>query len=148
MKVANGIADAYIAENLDRRYGATESARKFLEDRLQQLKLKLEEFEKQLVAYADQAKIISATDGQTLTELDLTAANAALTQATNERLRLEMLWNQVQSTDAISVPQMLDSKTIADLRAKKADSGNPVPGQTQRLQAGLSGDEEAEGANR
>ena len=120
-KVANGIIDAFIAENLDRRYGAATYARTFLEERLQQIKLKLEESEKQLVAYADQQKIVGAADGQTLSQTNLGIANDALTKATSERLRLELLWKQVQGGEGMGVPQMLDSKTIVDLRTKRAD---------------------------
>ncbi len=44
---------AFIAENLDRKYDASSYARKFLEERLQQLKIKLEESEAQLVHQAE-----------------------------------------------------------------------------------------------
>ena len=124
--VANGIIDNYIGANLDRRYGAASYARTFLEERLQQLKLKLEESEKQSVDYADQNGIIliggsGGSDGQTLAQTNLAAANSELAKATNERLRNELLWQQVQAAAGIGVPQMLESKSISDLRAKRAD---------------------------
>ena len=62
--IANGVADSYISANLERRYGATAYARNFLKERLDELKLKLEESEKALVAYADKKEIIAASDGQ------------------------------------------------------------------------------------
>jgi capsular exopolysaccharide synthesis family protein len=124
--VANGIIDNYIGANLDRRYGAASYARTFLEERLQQLKLKLEESEKQSVDYADQNGIIliggsGGSDGQTLAQTNLAAANSELAKATDERLRNELLWQQVQAAAGIGVPQMLESKSISDLRAKRAD---------------------------
>jgi uncharacterized protein involved in exopolysaccharide biosynthesis len=42
-RIANGVADSYVSLNLERRYGATAYARKFLTERLEELKLKLEE---------------------------------------------------------------------------------------------------------
>ena len=57
-RVANGVADSYVSSNLERRYGATAYARNFLKERLEELKLKLEESEKALVAYADEKELI------------------------------------------------------------------------------------------
>ena len=120
-KVINAVADNYISDSLDRRYAASTYARTFLEDRLQQLKLKLEESEKQLVAYADQNQIVSAGGTTTLTQTNLAAANDALSKATNERLQNELLLKQIQSMDGLGMPQILSDKTIQDLRAKRAD---------------------------
>jgi succinoglycan biosynthesis transport protein ExoP len=49
-RIANDVADSYVTSNLDRRYGATAYARNFLKERLDELKLKLEESKKALVA--------------------------------------------------------------------------------------------------
>src|SRR5262249_15242897 len=59
-RVANGVADSFISSNLDRRYGATAYARNFLKERLDELKLKLEESEKALVAYAEDKELIGS----------------------------------------------------------------------------------------
>ena len=57
-RIANGVADSYVTSNLERRYGATAYARNFLKERLDELKLKLEESEKALVAYAEDKELI------------------------------------------------------------------------------------------
>ena len=49
--VVNAVADEYVNSNLERRYGATAYARKFLEEKLAETKIKLEESERALVAY-------------------------------------------------------------------------------------------------
>jgi uncharacterized protein involved in exopolysaccharide biosynthesis len=49
-RIANGVADTYVTSNLERRYSATAYARNFLKERLDELKLKLEESKKALVA--------------------------------------------------------------------------------------------------
>jgi capsular exopolysaccharide synthesis family protein len=120
-QVANGVASAFIQENLDRRYGAATYARQFLEEHLAELKQKLEASEKQLVAYADANDIVSPTEGQTLAQPDLQAANDALTKASSDRLRLQLLWDQVSKTTGIGIPEVLEDQAIAGLRAKKAD---------------------------
>ena len=60
-RIANGVADSYVSSNLERRYGATAYARNFLKERLDELKLKLEESEKALVAYADEKELIGGS---------------------------------------------------------------------------------------
>src|SRR5262245_7498938 len=57
-RIANGVADSFVGSNLDRRYGASAYARNFLKERLEELKLKLEESEKALVAYAEDKELI------------------------------------------------------------------------------------------
>ena len=55
-KIANALASSFIKVNLERRYNASTYARNFLQDRLTQLKAKLEESEKALVAYAEKER--------------------------------------------------------------------------------------------
>jgi polysaccharide biosynthesis transport protein len=122
-RVANGVAEAFIAANLDRKYDATSYARKFLEERLQQLKVKLEESEAQLVAYAMQQGIINLDDRQSLKGSDLALINTKLVEARNERIRLEGMWRQAQATKGFGLMQIMDNPTIQknrDLRAQLA----------------------------
>jgi capsular exopolysaccharide synthesis family protein len=121
-KVADAIADSFIAANLDRGFESSSYARKFLEERLQQLKVKLEESEKDLVAYAEQQQIVVAgSDNQNLTMSNLTAANDALTKATSERMRAELMYQQIQSADGIGIPQILENDAIKKMREKRSD---------------------------
>jgi polysaccharide biosynthesis transport protein len=111
-KVANGYAEVFIADNLDRRYDASSYARKFLEERIQQLKVRLEDSEKQLVKYADDQGLINLDDNKTLAGTDLEAINVKLSEAKNERLKLEMLSQQAQQTNGLGLQQILDSDAI------------------------------------
>lgn len=119
-KLANGYAEVFIADNLDRRYDATSYARKFLEDRLQQLKVKLEESEKQLVKYAEDQGIINLDDKRSLSGSDLEAINTKLADARNERIKQELLWEQAKRTDGFGLQEILDSKTIQENRSLRA----------------------------
>ncbi len=119
-KLANGYAEAFIADNLDRRYDASSYARKFLEERLQQLKVKLEDSEKQLVQYAEQQGIINLDDKRTLSGSDLEAINSKLTDARNERVKQELLWEEAKRTDGFGLQEILDSKTIQENRTLRA----------------------------
>jgi polysaccharide biosynthesis transport protein len=122
LKIANGVAEVFIQDNLDRRYDASSYARKFLEDRIQQLKVKLEESETGLVKYAEQQGIINLDDNKrTLTGTDLEDINKRLSEARNERLKLELLWNRAQTAQGFGLQQFLDSKAIQDNRRLRAE---------------------------
>lgn len=116
-KISNGYADAFIADNLDRRYDATSYARKFLEERLQQLKVKLEESERQVVQYAEKNGIINIDENKTLLTTNLEAVDAKLTDAHGARVKAETLWLQAQATGGFGLQQILDSKAIQNNQA-------------------------------
>jgi capsular exopolysaccharide synthesis family protein len=120
-KIANGVAEGYIAVNLERRYEASAYARDFLEKRLQQLKVKLAESEKQLVAYAEAQELVTAGDNQNLSMTNLAAANDELARVTKERLRKEQLWRQVDESEGIALPQIMESGAIGAMRAKRVE---------------------------
>lgn len=111
-RLANGYAEVFIADNLDRRFEATAYARKFLEQRLAQLKLRLEESEKQLVQYAEQQGIIELEGKKNLSATDLEATNIKLAEARAERVKRELLWKQAQATEGLGLKEILDSEAI------------------------------------
>ena len=115
-RVVNGFAEVFIADNLDRRYDSSSYARKFLEERIQQLKVKLEDSEKQVVQYAEKQGIINLDDKKSLASTDLEAINTKLTEAHNNRVKLEVLWGQAKQTQGFGFQQILDSKAIQENR--------------------------------
>jgi capsular exopolysaccharide synthesis family protein len=122
-RVVNAVAQTFIAVNLERRYESSAYARKFLEERLEQLKVKLSESEKELVAYAEQQHIVGTGDTQTLATTNLTSANDALSKATAERLKKEQIWQQAQATTGLALPQIMQSEAIETMRAKQVELG-------------------------
>ena len=111
-KIVDGYAEVYIADNLDRRFEATSYARKFLEERLQQLKARLEESEKQLVKYAEDQGIIRLDDNKNLSGTDMEAINTKLAEVRAERSKKEQLWKQAQTTNGLGLKEILDSDAI------------------------------------
>jgi capsular exopolysaccharide synthesis family protein len=118
-RVANAYADAFLASNLDKRFQANASAKTFLEDKIQQLKLRLEESDKTLLEFAQQQQIVDANDKSSIAENNLAAANAALGNLISERTKNEQLWKQIESSDAINLPQLLSNSVIEGLRGKR-----------------------------
>lgn len=127
-RVANAIAENHIAANLARRFDASSYARRFLEDRLAQLRTRLEESERALVGYAGRERIINldspATDsagegapaaGQSLVAADLAAINAALTAAKTERATAKARYDQARrgggGTESLTDPALIQLRS-------------------------------------
>jgi len=128
-RVANTWASDFIQVTLERRFQATLYARKFLEQRLEQLRQKLEESERQLVAYASAQRIINlpggtAADGSRLPDRsvdadDLIALDAALSQATADRVKAQARYEQTGASGANT--EALANPAINALRQKRAE---------------------------
>ena len=111
-EVVNGVTDAYIARNLQRRYDSTDYARKFLQDQLAALKIKLEDSERALVDYATKQQIVSSDGKVSLLGADLTAANEALINAKANRLKLEQVWEASKGDSIYGLSDVLNNKGL------------------------------------
>lgn len=120
-KVANAVADNFINVNLERRFEASSYAQTFLEERIRQVKLKLEETERALVEYARDMQIFNVDkDGVTTSALNLQEFNVALAKAQQERIKAESLYLQMQLHKSGDLPQVLENQLIQQLKANKA----------------------------
>lgn len=126
-RVANAFAENFIQANLDRKYESSSYAREFLEDRIAQTKSRLEEAERQLVAYAANQQIINVREGdadsentQSLAANDLVAMNAALADARAARISAEEKWRQASSAPANSLTEVLQNPAVQRLTEERA----------------------------
>lgn len=127
-QVVNSWTEHFIESNLQRRFEATSYARKFLEDRLQQLRQRLEESERQMVAFAANQGIVNlstpvpggegATQERSILADDLTAMNEELARATSDRVRAE---SRLQQAGGGAVSESLQNPAIYNLRQKRAE---------------------------
>ncbi len=118
-RVANTYGEAFIASNLDKRFQANVYAKAFLEDQLGQLKVRLEEAEKAVVAFAEKEEFVVTNEKSSIAEANLSAANAALGGLIAERIKTEQLWRQVEKVDEINLPQFLLNPVIQGLRSAR-----------------------------
>ncbi|KON80447.1 polysaccharide biosynthesis tyrosine autokinase [Azoarcus sp. PA01] len=120
-RIVNAISEAFINVNLERRMDASSFAKVFLEERLQQLKVKLGETEKELVAFAREEQIVrggeqeASVDTQVMQEF-----TTALAKAQQERIRAEALYQQLESGSVEGIPQVLENKVIQEFKGHKA----------------------------
>lgn len=126
--ISNEWTRQFVQGNFDRRYASTADARKLLENRLNDLRARLEQSEKDLVNYAADTGIVTleavtgpdgtTTGGRTLTSSDLEALNSALTTATSDRILAESRARQNGSSPTA------DSGTVAALRQARAEAAS------------------------
>jgi succinoglycan biosynthesis transport protein ExoP len=94
-QIANAIAQAYIAEQLDAKYEVTREGSKWLEGRIKELRDRVSDSEKAVIDYKGEHRIVDAGNGRLITEQQLTDLNNQLTIArakTSEmRIRLDRI---------------------------------------------------------
>lgn len=126
-RVANAWADGFIETNLERKIQATSYGRNLLQRQLAQFKEKLDESQRQLVAYASAQRIINIpgqnSDGRTsersIVADDLAALNASLSQATADRIQAQARYEQLGRAGAST--EALRNQAINSLRQKRAE---------------------------
>jgi polysaccharide biosynthesis transport protein len=129
-QIADTWAQQFIASSMDRRFASTADARSFLEGRLADLRARLEQSERELVEYASSKSIVTLSrstgaDGKTTTERTLIAAdlevlNAALADATADRISAESRARTGADKETISDP-LIASGATSQLRQKRAE---------------------------
>jgi capsular exopolysaccharide synthesis family protein len=119
--VANAFADNFVNMTLERRYDATGYAKKFLEERIEQVRANLEDSERRLVAYARDREIVDLEDKLGNLMQTLTAMSQALVQAETERIGVEAEYTQSLGGKGPSVLKVLDSEVIQALKTRKGE---------------------------
>lgn len=126
--VANAWSESFIQTNLERKVQATSYGRNLLQRQLGQLKERLDQSQRQLVGYASAQRIINlpaqsnsngATSERSIVVDDLAALNAALSQATADRIQAEAHYREAGA--AGSSAEALRNQAINTLRQKRAE---------------------------
>ncbi|WP_291832270.1 polysaccharide biosynthesis tyrosine autokinase [Brevundimonas sp.] len=131
-RVANGFSENFIQANLDRKFQSSAYAREFLEERIAQTKGRLEEAERQLVAYAANQQIINVGEpseggadssgggSQSLASNNLVALNSSLAQARAARVAAEERWRSARTSEVMTLPEVLQNPSIQRLGEQRA----------------------------
>ena len=148
-RIADGLADNFVAMTLDRRFNASAYARSFLEEKLAQLKVKLEESERMVVAYAQKEGIVNVDEKLSVAGANLRSLNevsprpsppsASASRSSGAKRRRATL-NGLQ--------QLLEDRLIQMAREKRAQLDGRLSGQAAAGEARLSGDGAAARADR
>lgn len=125
-RVVNTWAKEFVQLTLERKFDATSYAREFLENRLGQLRSRIDQSERQVVDYASRQGIVTlpgttqengrTTGERSLLADDLATLNQELSRATADRVRAESrLGGDANASEA------LQSSALAGLREKRAE---------------------------
>lgn len=126
--VANSLAENFIESNLSRRFEATAYARQFLQNRLNQVRTKLEDSERKAAAYAQREQLIkvnSAPDSlglsseQSLATADLAGLSAQLAMVRAERVQAEAQFRSGLGGGVAA--ETLSNSTINQLRQQRGE---------------------------
>ncbi len=128
-RIANAWATNFISTNLERKVEATSYGREVLQEQLTEYKDRLDESQRQLVAYASREQIINlpaqssgvgqGTQERSIVADDLAALNAALGRATAERIAAESRFRNVGPSG--SSAEALSNTAINNLRQRRAE---------------------------
>jgi polysaccharide biosynthesis transport protein len=118
-RIANQMAKAFIAVNLERKLESSVYARQFLEDQIKQTKAKLEESERQINDYAKANAILNLGEKTSPTTQNFVDFSAALAKAEQDRIGAEAQFEEIR-INPLSAQRVLDNKVIQTYKERKA----------------------------
>ena len=95
-QVANGLAKAYIEQNLEFKFLSSKEASDWLGARLGEQRKQVEASEQALQRYREQTDAVSLEDKQNIVVQKLADLNGAVTRAKTERIQKEAAYNQLR----------------------------------------------------
>src|ERR1039458_9007289 len=98
--VVNALVDDYEEYNFRTKYDASRQATGWMEQRLDELKVKVEKSEQAMVDYERKNNIVSAGATQTVAESRLDDLNKSLSVAQADRVSKESMYRMVEDNDA------------------------------------------------
>ena len=118
-RVANAHAKAYIRKGIELRTQTNETAQVFLEEKLVELRQRVENSEAALNQYRREKGVISLDDKENFVVARLSDLNERLTQAEAERIALEAQVHIVRKRDYNSLPDVINSQLIQTLKEQQ-----------------------------
>ncbi len=115
-RITNAHAQAYIAQGLELRTRATDEAHRFLEERLSELRDRLEHSEAALNEYSHAHGIVSLDEKANVVIDRLADLNARLTAAEAERIGAEADFRMLRRRSADSLPAVLESSVVKAMK--------------------------------
>lgn len=118
-RIANTMAQAFIALNLERRLDSSSYAKTFLEQQLALTKARLEESERRLNQYARSNNLLTLDEKTNVTNQTFTEFSTALAKAEQDRIRIESEYEAVR-TNPDAARQVLENRAIQELKLQRS----------------------------
>jgi polysaccharide biosynthesis transport protein len=119
-RLANAHAQAYIRQGLGLRTRTNEEAQRFLEEKLVELKGRIEQSEAALNRYRRDREIISLDDKENIVVERLADLNKRLTEAEADSIALEAQVHLIRKRDYDMLPAVINSLLIGTLKGELA----------------------------
>ena len=125
--IANAVADAYVVDQLEAKFQATRQATEWLDARLAELRVQLDESERAVEIFRAENDLLSAsTEGGTLNEQQLSELNGQLITARADlaakQVRYQRLQQLVRQGGSIETAgEVMSSGVIGGLRQQQAE---------------------------
>lgn len=124
-EVANSWVKEFEEQTLDRRYESTANARRFLEGRLNDLRERLEQSERELIQFAAKQNIVTLSsardpDGRTINQRTIVEANLELLNGELATAKAARVKAQSQLGGSTSSEPNSSTEAIANLRQRRA----------------------------
>jgi len=119
-RIVNIYARNFISMNLERRFDSASYAKSFLEDRLSDVKARLEDSEKKLINFARENEIINLSNQENINTQKLRTFNNAVAKAEEKRIASESKFQQLLQAKTESISEFLSSSLIQQLKQTRA----------------------------
>lgn len=124
-RIANAIADAYIASQLDAKADAAKSATQWLLDRIQELSDQAQAAEAAVEKYKADNNLSEGAGGTPIADQELAAVSTQLSQARSDLAQKQATYDRVtalvKSGHGADISQVVTSPLIVQLRTQQAD---------------------------
>ncbi len=118
-RIANTMAQSFVALNLERRLESSSYAKTFLEQQLSLTKARLEESERKLQDYARARNILTLDEKTNVINQTFVEYSTALSKAEQDLIRIESEYEAIRSRPD-TAKQVLESRTIEAYKAQRA----------------------------
>jgi len=155
-RVANAYADAFIRNNLSRKFDSSTYALDFLRNQLAEAQQRLERAERQALGYARRLRLVDPSNAagsvagtpQSLLSAQLIQLNQAYSGAVADRIAAEQKWQQTRRLPDLKVPEVLANPAVQSLLQQRAQSSATYRQQLSTRQANYPTVLEASAQNR
>jgi capsular exopolysaccharide synthesis family protein len=126
-RIANAYASEFLLASRERELESSAEAREFLSRQIASARLRLEQSERALNAYARAAQLIrtggegrGAGASESITSASLAQLNAAANEARAGRIAAEQKWRSVAGSSLLSIPEVLANPAVQRLLEQRA----------------------------
>ncbi len=126
-RIANGIADLYLTDQLEAKFEATQRANEWLNERIFDLRENVRTSEVQAQQFREENRLIQTASAGLVSDQQLAQVNSRLIDARTDLARTEARFSQISDisqadvTDYAGLSEVLDSPLIQRLREQQSE---------------------------